>query len=139
MFLLLLNLTYQIWLHTELLPKLGPLEWLLNTPSHHRVHHAVNGPYLDRNFGGVLIVFDRLFGSFAAERAEEPCRYGLVKPERSHNPLAIVFREYGAILRDLRRARGLREAVGYLLGRPGWTPEDRPPPLPSGERPAPLS
>lgn len=118
-----INLTYQIWLHTELVPKLGPLEWVLNTPSHHRVHHAVNPRYLDTNYGGVLIVFDRLFGSFAGESADDPCRYGLVKPERSHNPFMIVFREYAAIARDLYRARSLREVAGYLFGPPGWAPD----------------
>ena len=118
-----INLTYQIWLHTELVPKLGPLEWVLNTPSHQRVHHAVNPRYLDTNYGGVLIVFDRLFGTFAEERADDPCRYGLVKPEPSRNPLVIVFREYVAIARDLWRARSLREATGYLFGPPGWLPD----------------
>lgn len=121
--LLAVNLIYQFWLHTELVPKLGPLEWVLNTPSHHRVHHAVNPRYLDTNYGGVLIVFDRLFGTFAEERDDEPCRYGLVKPEPSRNPLVIVFREYGAILADLRRAAGVRDVLGYLLGPPGWSPD----------------
>lgn len=121
--LIAVNLTYQIWLHTEMVPKLGPLEWVLNTPSHHRVHHAVNPRYLDTNYGGVLIIFDRLFGSFAAEDKTDPCRYGLVKPETSRNPFVIVFREYAAIARDLYRARSLREIVGYLFGPPGWTPD----------------
>lgn len=121
--LIAVNLTYQIWLHTEMVPKLGPLEWVLNTPSHHRVHHAVNPRYLDTNYGGVLIIFDRLFGSFAAENNADPCRYGLVKPETSHNPFVIVFREYIAIARDLYRARSLREIAGYLFGPPGWKPD----------------
>ena len=123
--LIAVNLTYQIWLHTEMVPKLGPLEWVLNTPSHHRVHHAVNPRYLDTNYGGVLIIFDRLFGSFAAENKTDPCRYGLVKPETSHNPFVIVFREYVAIARDLYRARSLREIAGYLFGPPGWKPDGR--------------
>jgi sterol desaturase/sphingolipid hydroxylase (fatty acid hydroxylase superfamily) len=122
-FLIAINLTYQIWLHTELVPKLGPLEWVLNTPSHHRVHHAVNPRYLDTNYGGVLIVFDRLFSTFASERADDPCRYGLVKPEHSYNPFVIVFREYVAIARDLWRAKSLREIAGYLFGPPGWSPD----------------
>ena len=83
---LALNLLYQFWLHTEWVPKLGWLEYVLNTPSHHRVHHASNADYIDRNYGGVLIVFDRLFGTFAAERDDLPCRYGLVTPLVSHQP-----------------------------------------------------
>jgi len=121
--LLFLNLTYQFWLHTDLIPRLGPLERVLNTPSHHRVHHASNPRYLDTNYGGTLIVFDRLFGTFSEERADEPCRYGLVKPELSRNPFVIVFREYAGILADLRRARSPREAAGYLFGPPGWKPD----------------
>ncbi len=100
-----LNLLYQFWLHTDWAPRLGPLEYVLNTPSHHRVHHAANPDYLDRNYGGVLIVFDRLFGTFAAERAEMPCRYGLVEPLLSWNPLRIAFFEWLALGRDLWRAR----------------------------------
>ena len=122
-FLLAVNLTYQFWLHTEIVPKLGPLEWVLNTPSHHRVHHAVNPRYLDTNYGGVLIVFDRLFGTFAEEKADEKCRYGLVVPEMSRNPFVIALREFANIGRDLARARSLREVAGYLVGPPGWSPD----------------
>jgi sterol desaturase/sphingolipid hydroxylase (fatty acid hydroxylase superfamily) len=82
------NLLYQFWIHTELIGRLGPLEWVLNTPRHHRVHHSRNAAYLDRNFGGVLIVFDRLLGTFAEERADLPCRYGLVQPLTTNNPCA---------------------------------------------------
>jgi sterol desaturase/sphingolipid hydroxylase (fatty acid hydroxylase superfamily) len=123
--LLFINLTYQLWLHTEIIPKLGPLEWVLNTPSHHRVHHAANPRYLDKNYGGVLIVFDRLFGTFAEERADEPCRYGLVKPEVSRNPFVIVLREYANILGDLRRAGSLGEVARNLVGPPGGSPVRR--------------
>lgn len=123
--LLAMNLTYQFWLHTELVPRLGPLEWLLNTPSHHRVHHAVNPAYLDRNYGGVVILFDRLFGTFAAERPDMPCRYGLVTPETSRNPFVIALREYATLISDLRRARGPREMFLYLFGPPGWQPNGR--------------
>ena len=104
-----LNLLYQFWLHTDWVPKLGPLEWVLNTPSHHRVHHAANPEYLDRNYGGVLIVFDRLFGTFAAEDDAVPCRYGLVEPLRSNNPVWIAFHGWIALGRDLWRSRSLRE------------------------------
>ncbi|HEY9104216.1 sterol desaturase family protein [Chitinimonas sp.] len=119
---LALNLLYQFWLHTEVVPKLGWLEWLLNTPSHHRVHHAANPHYLDANYGGVLIVFDRLFGTFVAETAAEPCRYGLVRPLNTYNPLRIVFAEWLELVRDLYRARGWCDRLGHLLRAPGWQP-----------------
>lgn len=114
-----LNLVYQFWLHSEMIGKLGPLEWILNTPSHHRVHHAVNPGYLDRNYGGVVIVFDRLFGTFAEERADDRCRYGLVKPNESRNPLRIVFNEWIGIGRDLRGASTWSERFWVCFGRPG--------------------
>jgi sterol desaturase/sphingolipid hydroxylase (fatty acid hydroxylase superfamily) len=120
--MLTLNLLYQYWLHNTWVPKLGPLEWVLNTPSAHRVHHAANVRYLDANYGGVLIIFDRLFGSYVAERADEPCRYGLVQPITHHNMLKIELGEATSLLRDLASSRGLREALGYLLGPPGWRP-----------------
>jgi sterol desaturase/sphingolipid hydroxylase (fatty acid hydroxylase superfamily) len=101
-----LGLLYQFIIHATWIPKLGPLEWVLNTPSHHRVHHAANPEYRDKNFGGVLIIFDRLFGTFAAEREDIPCRYGLVQPLRSYNPAWIAFHEFVALGRDLWRARG---------------------------------
>ena len=81
------NLIYQFWIHTKFIDRLGPLEYVLNTPSHHRVHHGVNEQYLDKNYAGVLIIWDRLFGSFTPE-TEEP-RYGIVKPIASYNPLWI--------------------------------------------------
>jgi len=127
-----LNLVYQFWLPTEMIGKLGVLEWVLNTPSHHRVHHAVNPGYLDRNYGGVVIVFDRLFGTFAAERAAEPCRYGLVKPNESRNPLRIVFNEWLGIGRDLRRAHGWRARFLVCFGRPGRTFATKPADAPTG-------
>jgi sterol desaturase/sphingolipid hydroxylase (fatty acid hydroxylase superfamily) len=113
-----LDLLYQFCLHATWIPKLGPVEYVLNTPSHHRVHHAANPEYLDRNFGGVLIVFDRLFGSFAEERADVPCRYGLVEPLHSHNPVRIAFFEWLALGRDLRRARSWSERARALFGPP---------------------
>lgn len=120
---LALNLIYQFWLHTEWVPKLGWLEYILNTPSHHRVHHASNAHYIDANYGGVLIVFDRLFGTFVAERDDLPCRYGLVTPLISHNPIRIALHEWLELIDDLRRTRSWREAIGYLFGPPGWRPE----------------
>ena len=113
-----LSLLYQFWIHTDWVPRLGPLEWVLNTPSHHRVHHSVNPEYLDKNYGGALIVFDRLFGTFAAERDAVPCRYGLVKPLHSNNPLVIVAHEWIALARDLGRGRGARDWWRALVGPP---------------------
>ncbi|MGA8401420.1 MAG: sterol desaturase family protein [Stellaceae bacterium] len=113
-----LNLLYQFFIHATWIPKLGPLEWVLNTPSHHRVHHASNPEYRDKNFGGVLIVFDRLFGTFAAEREDLPCRYGLVVPLRSYNPLWIAVHEFAALCRDLWRARSWGERGQAFLALP---------------------
>jgi sterol desaturase/sphingolipid hydroxylase (fatty acid hydroxylase superfamily) len=121
--LLSLNLLYQFWLHATWIPKLGWLEYVLNTPSHHRVHHAANVAYLDANYGGVLILFDRLFGTFIAERADLPCRYGLVKPQHSNNLLTVEFQQWAALARDLRQARSWRERALYLFGPPGWRPD----------------
>jgi sterol desaturase/sphingolipid hydroxylase (fatty acid hydroxylase superfamily) len=115
-------LLYQFWLHAEWIPKLGWLEYALNTPSHHRVHHAANTEYLDRNYGGIFILFDRLFGTFRAERDDLPCRYGLVTPLRSANPIVIAFHEWAALARDLWRSRSWRERFACLFG----PPDDRP-------------
>jgi alkylglycerol monooxygenase len=105
---------YQFFIHTELVGRLGPLEAVLNTPSHHRVHHATNGPYLDKNHGGILIVWDRLFGTFAAERADLSPRYGLVKPPSRRGLLHLAFHGFGELGRAVRRARSL----GPLFARP---------------------
>lgn len=113
-----LNLLYQFWLHAEWLPRLGPLEWVLNTPSHHRVHHACNPHYIDRNYGGVLIVFDRLFGTFQAEEADEPPRYGLAGRPRIDNPIRLALSEWRHLGRDLRAAPGWRQRLAVLLGPP---------------------
>jgi sterol desaturase/sphingolipid hydroxylase (fatty acid hydroxylase superfamily) len=117
------GLLYQFWIHTEWIPKLGWLEYVLNTPSHHRVHHASNAEYLDRNYGGILIVWDRLFGTCVEERDDVPCRYGLVTPLRSNNPLIIAFHEWAALLRDAWRARSWRERLMCIVGPPAPHPE----------------
>lgn len=117
-----LNLLYQFWLHATWIPRLGPLEWLLNTPSHHRVHHARNPEYLDCNYGGVLIVFDRLFGTYTAERADRPPCYGLVTPLHSYNPVRIALHGWLALARDLRAARGPADALCTLFGPPDRSP-----------------
>ena len=121
--LLSLNLLYQFWIHAAWIPRLGPLEWILNTPSAHRVHHAANLEYLDGNYGGVTVVFDRLFGTYIGERADVPCRYGLVEPMKSYNLFVIEFAQWASLWRDLRGSRSLAEALGYLLRPPGWRPD----------------
>jgi len=113
------NLLYQFWLHAPWMPRLGPLELVLNTPTHHKVHHASNPEYLDRNYGGVLIVFDRMFGTFAQERDGVQLRYGLTTPLLTHNPLRIAFHEWANLGRDLRRAKGWRAKISTLFGPPG--------------------
>ncbi len=110
-----LNLLYQFVLHADWIPKLGPLEWVLNTPSHHRVHHAANPEYRDRNYGGVLIIFDRLFGTFAAEQDHVRCSFGLVEPLRSYNPVRIAFHGFVALAQDLWRARNWRDRGRALV------------------------
>ena len=118
-----LNLLYQFWIHAAWIPKLGWLEYVLNTPSAHRVHHASNLEYLDANYGGVLIVFDRLFGTYQAERKEVSIRYGLVQPQLSYNPLVVETREWWHLLKDVVRASSVRAAVGYIVMPPGWQPD----------------
>ncbi|QRN97814.1 sterol desaturase family protein [Archangium violaceum] len=118
-----LNLTYQFWIHADWAPKLGWLEGILNTPSAHRVHHAANLDYLDANYGGVLVIFDRLFGTYIPERDDLPCQYGLVHPLKTNNPFKIVFHQFGPFLRDVWSARSLREVWGYFVNPPGWRPD----------------
>jgi len=117
--MLAINLFYQFWLHTDLIGRLGPLEWVFNTPSHHRVHHASNDVYLDRNYGGILIVWDRLFGTFAAEKPETTIVYGLVHPIGTRNLARLAFHEWIAMARDAIHARSWRERLVSLFGRPG--------------------
>jgi sterol desaturase/sphingolipid hydroxylase (fatty acid hydroxylase superfamily) len=109
--LLAFNLRYQFFLHTEAVGRLGPIEWVFNTPAHHRLHHASNPAYIDRNYGGVLIVFDRLFGTLAKEVEGEPIRYGLAHRPATANPLTLAFREWRLMLGDMWRARSLRPAI----------------------------
>jgi sterol desaturase/sphingolipid hydroxylase (fatty acid hydroxylase superfamily) len=115
------SLIYQFWLHTELIDRLGPLERVFNTPSHHRVHHGRNVEYLDRNYGGILIVWDRLFGSFEPERA--PVDYGLTKNIETFHPLKVAFHEWAALGRDVLAAGSLRDRIALLCKPPGWSPD----------------
>lgn len=111
---------YQFWIHTRTVKSLGPLEWVLNTPSHHRVHHGCDAKYIDRNYAGTLIVWDRMFGSF--QREEEEPVYGITKPLASWNPVWANFHHYADLARASRRAPDWRQAVKLWIKGPGWQP-----------------
>ncbi|MEO6772449.1 MAG: sterol desaturase family protein [Kofleriaceae bacterium] len=111
-----ISLFYQELLHTQLVPSLGPLEWIFNTPQHHAVHHGSNAGYLDKNYGGVLIVWDRLFGTFA--RRTEPIRFGLTDELVSHNPVVIAGHEWLVMLRDVWRCPLARKLSAVFGGPP---------------------
>ena len=110
------NLIYQFWIHTKFIKRLGWLEYVLNTPSHHRVHHGVNNPYLDKNYAGVLIIWDRLFSSFVSE-TEEP-RYGIIKPIMSYNPLWINTHGWVEMFYAIRRQAGFSEKLKCIFASP---------------------
>lgn len=120
-----LNILYQFWIHTQLVGRLGPLEWVLNTPSHHRVHHGVDAPYLDRNHGGVLIVWDRLFGTFCAEAS--PPRYGVVQPLGSFSALRANLDPWRKLARMAAAEPRLLGKVLVFLRPPDWRSEATPP------------
>jgi sterol desaturase/sphingolipid hydroxylase (fatty acid hydroxylase superfamily) len=116
------SLVYQYWIHTEAIRRLpGPIEAVFNTPSHHRVHHARNPRYLDRNYAGILIIWDRMFGTFQPELDEEACRYGLVHNLGTFNIVRVAFHEWIGIAQDI--VRSPRHILGWLFGAPGWTPD----------------
>ncbi len=110
------NLIYQFWIHTGFVRNLGWIEYFFNTPSHHRVHHAVNDIYLDKNYAGVLIIWDRLFGSFVAEK--EPPRYGITKPIGSYNPLWINTHAWFEMFAEIRRRQGLGAKLRCIFAGP---------------------
>ena len=112
------NLLYQYWIHTDAIRTLGPGEEVLNTPSHHRVHHGSNQRYLDRNHGSILIIWDRLFGTF--RREDEPVVYGLTKNIHTYNPLRIATHEHRDILRDIAGSTTWRDRLSFALRGPGW-------------------
>jgi sterol desaturase/sphingolipid hydroxylase (fatty acid hydroxylase superfamily) len=114
-----ISLIYQFWIHTELIDRLGLFEKIFNTPSHHRVHHGRNVRYLDRNHGGILIIWDRLFGTFEAEG--EPVDYGLTKNLHSFNPLRIASHAWIDMIRDAALASGLGNVFRTFLKPPGWS------------------
>jgi hypothetical protein len=113
------NLLYQYWIHTDTIRSLGRGEEVLNTPSHHRVHHGSNRRYLDRNHGSILIVWDRLFGTF--QREEEPVVYGLTRNIRTFDPVRVISHEFVDVLRDIAGAKNWRDRLGYALRGPGWS------------------
>ncbi|MGB3457051.1 MAG: sterol desaturase family protein [Litorimonas sp.] len=118
-----LNLLYQYWIHTEAIRKFPRwIEAVMNTPSHHRVHHSTHPTHLDRNYAGIFIVWDRLFGTFVEERDDEAMTYGLVKNIETFNPVRVAFAEWLSILRDAARpGLSLRQRTGYVLAPPGYS------------------
>lgn len=113
------SLLYQFWIHTETIDRLGPLEWIMNTPSHHRVHHGANVEYLDRNHAGIFIIWDRLFGTF--EREEARVVYGLTKNVHTFHLAKVGFHDVVAMAKDVVRAPTLRAKLGYIFAPPGWS------------------
>jgi sterol desaturase/sphingolipid hydroxylase (fatty acid hydroxylase superfamily) len=115
-----ISLLYQFWIHTQLVNRMGLLEWVMNTPSHHRVHHGANARYIDRNHAGSLIIWDRLFGTFEPEDPADVPVYGLTKNIRTYNPVRIALHEWADMIRDVREAPGMSNKLRYIFGRPGW-------------------
>ena len=113
-----INLIYQYWIHTDTIRTLGPLESVFNTASHHRVHHGSNRQYLDRNHGSILIIWDRMFGTF--EREDEPVVYGLTKNINTFNPARIAAHEHSEMLRDVGWSTNWRDRLNFVLRGPGW-------------------
>lgn len=120
----LIDLLYQYWVHTQQIGKLGWFDRWFCAPSNHRVHHAVNDRYLDKNYGGIFIVWDRLFGSYAEEDDTEPCVYGTRKPLRSWNPLWANLEVYWALAQDSWRTRAWADKLRVWVKPPGWRPDD---------------
>jgi sterol desaturase/sphingolipid hydroxylase (fatty acid hydroxylase superfamily) len=121
MFIYAATQIYGILIHTRTIGKLGFLEWFLSTPSHHRVHHASNIKYLDKNMGMVFIIWDRMFGTFEAEDDQEPVIYGLTENIKTYHPVKLVFHEWINIWKDLRKSSNLRSRLMYVFGPPGWS------------------
>ncbi|MEO5936950.1 MAG: sterol desaturase family protein [Terriglobales bacterium] len=120
-----ISLLYQFWIHTEVVRSLGPLEAVLNSPSHHRVHHGSNVRYLDRNHAATLIIWDRIFGTFVPEAREEKVVYGLTKNIGSYNPVRIAFKEWIDLVRDVREAPDQKTKLRYVFAPPGWSHDGR--------------
>jgi len=115
--------TYQAILHTEVIGKLPkPIEYIFNTPSHHRVHHGVNEQYWDRNYAGIFIIWDRMFGTFTEEK--EKVLYGVSEPLDSVNPMKVFFHGFTRLFRDMSKTKGLKNKLAFLIKPPGWKPEN---------------
>lgn len=137
-----LNLIYQYWIHTDTVRTIGAAEEVLNTPSHHRVHHGRNKRYIDRNHAGILIIWDRMFGTFQREQPDEPVVYGLTKNIETYNLWTVSTHEYRDMFRDVARSTNWRDRLGFVVGSPGWAYARRaeldavPPVAPPGLQPA---
>jgi alkylglycerol monooxygenase len=118
------NLLYQFWVHTQHVNRLGVLDRILVTPSNHRVHHAQNERYIDKNYGGIFILWDRFFGTFAEENDADPVVFGVRKPLQSWNPFWANFQVYNYLLFDARKARRWRDKISIWFRRTGWRPAD---------------
>ena len=117
----MLNLTFQFWIHTEVISTIGPLEYILNTPSHHRVHHGRNPHCIDKNYAGWLIIWDRMFGTFVSEfENDEKIQYGLVSPLNTFDPLEVQLKYFKIVLSQFRQARGLGAKFRALFYGPGF-------------------
>ncbi|MGZ5286234.1 MAG: sterol desaturase family protein [Flavisolibacter sp.] len=120
LFMQQISLIYQFWIHTETVHKLPrAFEFILNTPSHHRVHHGSDLKYLDKNHGGILIIWDRIFGSFQPE--EERPTYGLTRNIESYNPVVIAFKTWGDLIRQASHSGSIKNAIRYFIQAPGWS------------------
>ena len=114
---------WQFQLHTKYVPKMGVLEKIFNTHTMHQVHHSQNIEYLDKNHGGYLNIFDKIFGSWAELADDIDIKYGVIHAPNSHNPFVILTHEYGDIWRDIKKSKNLKEAFMYIFGPPGWSPD----------------
>ena len=119
---------YQFWIHTETIGKLGPIEWIFNTPSHHRVHHGRNPKYIDKNHAGVFIIWDRMFGTFQEE--EEKPTYGITKQTASWNPVWVNLQHYVEMAKGFKHMKGFKNKFNYVFNKPGWQPAEMGGPLP---------
>ena len=117
------NLVYQFWIHTQAIKKMPRwFEFIFNTPSHHRVHHATNPRYLDSNYAGILIIWDRMFGTFVEEREDDPVVYGIITPIASHNPVVVAFKELLNILKDtVQPGLKFHQRLAYIFAPPGYS------------------
>ncbi|WGL59480.1 sterol desaturase family protein [Pigmentibacter sp. JX0631] len=118
-----LNLFYQFWIHTKLTKSFGFLDYIFNTPSHHRVHHGTEIPYLDKNYGGIFIIWDRIFKTFTPEKKEP--KYGVLHPVNSFNPFKIAFHMIYSLIIDIKNEKKLLNKIKFLFYPPGWLPNDK--------------